>query len=225
MQRGPPEPGGRSRSLPVGRARSLLRLGWSAALAGPGGSGNSRTQAPPPAHFDGKTPNTSVKVAPWPQRASGGRGSLLTPARLCHACPAAFLRSRPAEPRGARCPGRQRPYGEGHACSVLSCPAAACPCPAPLPAAPQHLDNKSCRRAEWAGLGPAPPAHTPPEPIDVQMPMGPGGWSLGEHTPPSPTLPAAPGAGCKLQPAGGIADEWPHPPPVAGGWPAHWRSS
>lgn len=122
MQRGPPEPGGRSRSLPVGRARSLLRLGWSAALAGPGGSGNSRTQAPPPAHFDGKTPNTSVKVAPWPQRASGGRGSLLTPARLCHACPAAFL---PPPPAGRSPAPRSQVPGQAETLrgrTRLSCP-------------------------------------------------------------------------------------------------------
>ncbi|XP_037995191.1 skin secretory protein xP2-like [Motacilla alba alba] len=143
-----------------------------------GGSGNSRSQAPPPARFDGKTPNTSPKHR--------GTGQPPLPAALCHACYAAFVPPPPAQrsrsrsrsgqsaappgPRGARA-------GKNPAAKETPAPRRSLPslCTPARGSAPQHLDNKSCRRAEWAGLGSAPPAHTPLEPIDVQMPMGPRG--------------------------------------------------
>lgn len=147
MQRGSPEPGGGSRGLPVGGARSLpRRLGWSAALAGPGGSGNSRTQAPPPAHFDGKTPNTWVKVAPRPQRGIGRPGQPPHPAAALPRVLGRFHSSAaggtlphgqspaPARDPRSQVPGQaQTPRGR----TRLSCPTAACPRPAPLPAAPR----------------------------------------------------------------------------------------
>lgn len=188
MPRDPPEPGSRSRSLPVGEARSLpRRLGWSGAHRRAGGLGklpHPSAAARPlrresPKHFGGSGSPAAVRhqaagAASWPLCGSATRVTPLWFLRRRRDAPPTGRALLPPGARGARCPGRQRPPGR----TRLSPPQPALalhPCPRLQPSAQQHLDNKSCRRAEWAGLGSAPPAHTPPEPIDVQMPMGPRG--------------------------------------------------
>lgn len=196
----PSRAGRRSRSLPVGGARWLPPASAGAGPRRAGGSGNSRSQAPP-AHFSGKTPNTSWETAPRPLWGSGAASS------GCCGCATRVGRShssrrRDASRRAEPC-SRPGPRGAGARAGQDPAaregdtgPAAACPGSAPPPAAPQHLDNKSCRRPEWAGLGSAPPAHTPLEPIDVQMPMGPRGLEPRRtHTAPRPSpRPLRPGA-------------------------------
>lgn len=110
-----------------------------------GGSGKSRTRAPPPAHLGGKTRNTRAKVAPRPHWGTGRQGqpplsaaALPRVFRRFH-CPAAGgtlpRRAEPCCPPEARA-GKDR--GEG-----ASCPRRSLPRSAPPPAAPRPRRSNS----------------------------------------------------------------------------------
>lgn len=128
MVRGPPEAGGGSRSLP-------RRLGWSAAHAGPGARGTPAPERRRPPTWVGKPETLGPKSLPGRTGAPGGRGSLLSPPRLCHACSAAFIAPPPAgrSPDGQSPAARPKPGQAKTAGKEPPAPAGACPAPRPRP--------------------------------------------------------------------------------------------